>query len=114
MVHHLLGFLALLIEILLVVQNLADGRIRLGADLNKIELEFVGQGLGLGDRVNPLLRDVVSYETDLRGRDLSVDAELVLIFVLTLNGLIATSGFRSRTNRSWSVRRCDKKILLQL
>ena len=110
---HLLGLLALLIEILLVVQNLADGRIRLGADLNKIELEFVGQGLGLGDRVNPLLRDVVSYETDLRGRDLSVDAELVLIFVLT-GRLIAATGFRSRTCRLGSVRRCDKKILLNL
>ena len=110
---HLLGALALLIEILLVIQNLADGRIRLGADLNKVEFEFVGQGLGLGDRVNPLLRDVLSYETYLLGSDLSVDTELVLIFVLT-GRLIAATGFRSRTCRLGSVRRCDKKILLNL
>ena len=110
---HLFRFLLLLIEILLVIQNLADGRIRLGADLNKVEFEFVGQGLGLGDRVNPLLRDVLSYETYLLGSDLSVDTELVLIFVLT-GRLIAATGFRSRTCRLGSVRRCDEELLLNL
>ena len=39
---HLLGTLALLVEILLVVQNLAHGRIGLATDFHQVKLQFVG------------------------------------------------------------------------
>ena len=46
---HLLGFLPLLIEILLVIQNLTYRRISLVAYLNKIQFKFVSQLNGIGD-----------------------------------------------------------------
>jgi len=46
---HLLGFLPLLIEILLVIQNLTYRRISLVAYLNKIQFKFVSQLYGIGD-----------------------------------------------------------------
>ncbi len=46
---HLLGFLPLLIEILLVIKNLTYRRISLVAYLNKIQFKFVSQLYGIGD-----------------------------------------------------------------
>ena len=47
--RHLLGFLPLLLEILLVIQNLTYRRISLVAYLNKIQFKFVSQLYGIGD-----------------------------------------------------------------
>ena len=62
---HLLGLLPLLVEVFLVVKDLADRRICLRAYLYKIEFKLVRHLQGLGDRVDTRLRDVVTDQTNL-------------------------------------------------
>jgi hypothetical protein len=104
---HLLRFLLLLIEIFLVVQDLAYGRIGLRTDLNQVEFELFRQGAGLGDGVDALLGDVLPDETYLRSGDLLVDVQFVLT-LLRSRGESRFLSFRFEARGLRSVRRCDK------
>jgi len=104
---HLLRFLFLLIEIFLIVQDLAYGRVGLGADFDQIELELLSQGTGLGDGIDALLRDVLPDKTYLRSGDLLVDVQFVFT-LLRSRGEGRFLSFRLEARRLRSVRRCDK------
>ena len=116
---HLLGLLLLLIQVLLVVQYLADGRIGLRTYLHQIQFKFIRHFQCGGERVNTRLGDVVTDKTDLRSGDLVIDVEFILPFLAhhprtgTLAGKGSLGPGRSRTaGRLRFVRRCDKLILL--
>ena len=79
---HLLGLLALLIEIFLVVQNLAHRRVGLIADEDQIELQLVCYRKGFCKGIYSLLGNVLSNKAHLRGGYLLVDRRLVLIPLL--------------------------------
>ena len=78
---HLLGLLPLLVEVLLVVEDLADRRISLGADLNQVKLHLVGHLQGLGDRIDARLGNVVTDKTDLRSKYLLIYVQFILRFL---------------------------------
>ena len=107
---HLFGTLALLVQILLIVQDLANGRIRLGADFHQVQLQLFGQGEGLDKGVNALLGDVLPYQAHLGGRDFTVDAKGV--FVL-FRSRLNPCGFLG-TRRSRFERRCDSLAPLKI
>lgn len=101
---HLLGPLLLLVAVLLVIQNLADWGIGLGAYLHQIKLHFVRHCESLRDRIDARFGDVVSYETHLYGMNLIVDRKFVLVFLLVQTGvLLASARFVGglRSVRSW-------------
>ena len=62
---HLLRFLALLVKVLLVVQNLAYGRIGLGGDFHQVQFLLLRHGQGLGEGVDTLFGDVFPYQSYL-------------------------------------------------
>ena len=100
---HLLGLLALLVQVLLVVQNLAHRRVCFGADFHQVQFLFLCHGQGLGEGVNALLGDVLPYQAHLGGGNFTVNPKgvLVLLTGLSLHGLL----FEAR--RSRFKRRCD-------
>ena len=100
---HLLGALALLIEVLLVIQNLANGRFCLCADFHQIQLQFLGQGQGFAEGVDSLLGDVISYQANLRGGNFTVNPKGVFVLLVSLSLL----GLLFETRRSRFKRRCD-------
>ena len=108
---HLLRLLALLVQIFLIVQDLADGGIGLGADLHQIKFELIGNLHRLRDGIDALLRDIVPDKTNLRSGYLLIDSEFIL--VLLLKARIRFAAFsRFRAGRLRSVRRCDKAFSL--
>ena len=92
----LLGLLALLVEILLVVEYLAHRGISLGAYLNEIKFQLVSQLKSLQDGINTRFRDIVADQTHLGSGDLAIDVELVLVFFLLTGIRLATSRFLGR------------------
>ena len=106
---HLLGFLLLLIEIFLIVQNFAHRRISLCAYLHQIKTKFIGKCQCLGNRIYTLLGDILSDKTYLKSVDLLIDVQLVLVFLLILDRTVLWSGTgRFESGRFWFVRRCDR------
>ncbi len=63
---HLLGFLLLLVEILLAVDNLAHGRIRLVRNQHQVEFHFLSHLQCLRSGINTLFRDIVTDQTYAR------------------------------------------------
>jgi len=108
---HLLGLLALLIKVLLIVQNLADRGIGLGADLHKVEFKLIGHLQGSGDGIHSRLKDILTNQSDLLGRYLLVDVEFVLVMLLSLTG-IRLARTRLEARRLRFVRYSDSKVLL--
>ena len=104
---HLLRFLLLLIEILLIVQDLAYGRIGFGTDFDQVEFELLSQGTGLGNGIDALFGNVFSDKTYLRSGDLLVDVQFVLT-LLRSRGESRFLSFRFEARGLRSVRRCDK------
>lgn len=100
---HLLGLFALLIEIFLIVQYLAHGRICLGTDFHQIKTESIRQSESLGDWIHPCFRDILSYETYLRSGNTLIYIKLIPVILLLTGIRSATLGAR----RFRSVRRCD-------
>lgn len=101
---HLLGFLPLLVQILLVIHNLAYRRVCLGADFHQVQFHLLCDGQGLAKRIDTLLGDVVPDQTNLRGGNVTVDLQGV--FVL-LNPLLLHRLFLFETTGSRFERRCD-------
>ena len=79
---HLLGFLALLVQELLVIEYLAHGRIGLCAYLHQIKTEFIGQGQCLGDGIDTRFGYIVTDETHLGRGNLLVDVQFTLFLAL--------------------------------
>ena len=104
---HLFRFLLLLIEILLIVQDLAYGRIGFRTDFDEIEFKFLRQGTGLGDGIDTLFRDILPDKTYLRSRDLLIDVQFVLTLLRSRSESRFLS-FRLEARGLRSVRRCDK------
>ena len=109
---HLLGFLLLLIEILLVVKNLAYWRIRLRTYLHQVKFEFISEFERFGRRVDSRLGDIVPNESDLRYSDLVIDSQAAFVLLLSWS--------RTALLRSWTLRArrwfkwcCDRFILLK-
>lgn len=100
---HFLRLLPLLVQVLLVIQNLADWRISLGADLHKVQFHLLGKGERFGKGIDALFGDVVPYEAHLGSRNLTVGRQGV--FVLLGTGLDPV--LLVRTRRSRFERRCD-------
>ena len=104
---HLLRFLLLLIEILLIVQDLAYGRIGFGTDFDQVEFELLSQGTSLGNGIDALFRDVLPDKTYLRSGNLPIDVQFVFT-LLRSRGEGRFLSFRFEARRLRSVRRCDK------
>ena len=101
---HLLGTLALLVQVLLVIQDLAHGRVCLGADFHQVQFHFFCHGEGLEEGIDSRFGDVVPYQANLGCSDFTVDAQGV--FVLLLDTGLYPSGLFG-TRRSGFERRCD-------
>ena len=121
---HLLGFLFLLVDVLLIVKDLANRRIGLSADFNEVKVELIGHLHGLCDRIDAGIGDVVANETYLRSGNLLVDVQVILVLLsfgtnrprpggFRRRGLSCTCGFGA-AEVVGLVRHCLKKILLQL
>ena len=74
----LLGLLSRLVLVLAVVHDTAHGRVRLGGDLDEVEIELPGDGQGLGQRLDADLLPVVSHQSDFAGPDPVVDPWLAV------------------------------------
>ncbi len=74
----LLGLLRRLVLELAVVHDAADGRVRLGGDLDEVEIELPGEGEGFGQRLDADLLPVVSHQSDLSSPDPIVDPGLAV------------------------------------
>lgn len=118
---HLLGFLLLLVEILLVIKYFTYRRVCLSADLNKIKVHPVSHLHGRRKGIYAGFGDVVSYKANLRSCNLLIDVEFILTLGLTSLGVSLSgrpcpgrlwSSRRPRAAEMWFVRRCDKKYLL--
>ena len=70
---HLLRLLLLLIDVLLVVKDLAYGGIRLSADLHQIKPLFISHRLCCRELIDTGILDVVSYKADLGCPDFIID-----------------------------------------
>lgn len=70
---HLLRLLLLLIDVLLVVKDLAHGGICLGADLHQIKTLFISHRLRSRERIDAGILDVVSYKANLGCPDFIID-----------------------------------------
>ena len=101
---HLLGLLLLLIGEFLVIEDLANGGIRLGADLHQIQLQLIRHLESPGDRVYTRFRDILPYQANLLSSDLLIYVEFVLVFLLKTRIRFAASGFEGRLG---SVRSSD-------
>ena len=97
------ALLALLVQVLLVVQNLAHRRVCFGADFHQVQFLFLCHGQSLGEGINALLGDVLPYQAHLRGGNFTVNPKgvFVLLASLSLHGLL----FETRGPRF--KRRCD-------
>ena len=101
---HLLGALTLLIQVFLVIQNLAYGRVCFGADLYQVQFQFLGQCKCLGEGIDTLFRDIVTHQTHLGCGYFTVnpEGEFVLgITPLLLLGLFLQTrgpGFERRSD----------------
>ena len=95
---HLLGFLLLLVQVLLVIQNLADRRICLGTDFHQIKFHFISHLHGLGDGIDSRFSDIVTYKADLSCPDLIIDVQFILVLVTWWKRPAAC---RSRSCRLW-------------
>ena len=91
---HFLGLFLLLIEIFLVIKDLAYRRIGLIADHDQVELHFACLPEGGVCLVDTGIVDVIADETDLCGRYLLIDIKLILSL---LGGTHAGTG-----ETSWS------------
>ena len=120
---HLLRLLFLLIDILLVVYDLADRGIHLGGDLHQIQLEALCQPLGFPQWIDTGLRDVVSHEPYLRRCDLVIDPGAIVlpavrlavalsIAVAALVVLLGSGGPGSTRKGALFDWCCDKVVLL--
>ena len=78
---HLLGLLPLLVQILLVIHNLAYRRVCLGADFHQVQFHLLCDGQGLAKRIDTLLGDVVPDQTNLRGGNVTVDLQGVFVLL---------------------------------
>ena len=78
-----LGLLLLLVEVLLVVQDLAHGRVRLGADFHQVEFEFFRYLAGLVNGIDSG-GDIVAYQADLSGTDVLVDVVRSLLGLMRI------------------------------
>src|SRR3954463_10116389 len=79
MLPSLLSLLLLLVPVLAVVHDLRDRRIRLGRDLDEVEVLPVGVLAGLVGGLDTELRAVVVDEPDVRDTDRIVDAGRVAV-----------------------------------
>lgn len=114
---HLFGPLLLLIEILLIIKDLANGRIGFGSNLYQIKFHFLCQTKGGGKGIDAGVVDVVTNKSYLRSSNFLVDVELVLplFFRLACRTSLCgpgTGGLESTV--VWFVRRCDKKTSYKL
>src|SRR4051794_1941009 len=75
----LLALLLLLVPVLAVVHDLRDRRVRLGGDLDQVEVFAVGVFARLVGGLDPELRAVVVDEPDVRDADRIVDAGRVAV-----------------------------------
>ena len=74
----LLRLLGRLVLVLAVVHDPADRRVRLGGDLDEVEIELPGDGERFGQRLDADLLPVVPHQSDLSGPDAIVDPGLVV------------------------------------
>ena len=74
----LLGFLLLLVEELLVVDDAAYRRFGLGRDLHQVEFLFLRHAKRFGQRIDVRPFDIIAHKPYLRCRDLPVDSVRVL------------------------------------
>ena len=120
---HLLRLLLLLIDVLLVVYDLADRRIHLGGDLHQIQLEALCKSLGFPQWIDTGLGDIVSHKPYLRRSDLVIDPGAVVplivrltvsrsIVVAALSVLLRSGGPGSTRIRALFDWCCDKDVLL--
>ena len=116
----LFGLLLLLVEELLVVGNAADGRIRLGRDLDEVQFHLVRKAQSVADRHDLRLFHVVSDDAYFGSRDLFVDAVRILLFGQSASEAVVRCRFRSvipgveRPRREW-FRCCDScKVLVNI
>ena len=79
---HLLGLLLLLVQIFLVIEYLAYGRIGLVGNEYQVEFQRICKRKSLGKGIYPLLGNVFTHETHLRGSNLLVNRHLVLVALL--------------------------------
>ena len=98
----LLAFLALLVLVLAVVHDPADGRGGLRCYLHKVQFFLAGTGECFGERDDPKLAAINTDETNLGRPDLFVDVDLFdyiasLLSHSRLSGLGQPNGFA----RSW-------------
>lgn len=110
-VLHLLGLLALLVQIFLVVQNLAYRRNRLVGNLHKIKFKSVGKVQSLAKRVYPGFGDVVPYQANLRRGYFLVDGKFILspLFGERLIPVVVVLGPRGRFGTKSRFERCSDK-----
>ena len=121
---HLLCLLLLLIDILLIVYDLADRRIDLRGYFHQIQLKAFRKPLGFPQWIDTRLRDIVSHKPYLRCRDPVIDpwpvilgrlAVAVSIVVAALSAVVSALlhiGPGSSRIRALFYRCCDKVVLL--
>ena len=80
------GLLGRLVLELPVVHDLADRRVGLRGHLHQIEIELLGHGQGLGERLDADLGPVRSDEPDFPGSDPVVDPRLGVVVVAVVGG----------------------------
>ena len=105
---HLLGLLPLLVEVLLVVKDLAHGGIGFGSDLDEVETLLLCHLQSLCEGIDALLGDVFPDKTHLGSGDLLVDVQFIFTLALIGDNAILLLGFGLEARRLRSVRRCDK------
>ena len=117
---HLLRLLLLLIEIFLIVNNLAYRRVCLCTYLYQIKSEFVSHLHGLRNRIDSLLLNIVAYETNSWSRNLFVDSQSVLVLgrsplAISVRTACSRPGWlwTIETGCRWSEWCCDKCVLLK-
>jgi len=110
-VFHLLRLLTLLIQVFLVVQNLAYRRNGLVGNLHKIKFKRVGQFQCLAQRINAGFGDIVPYQTNLRRGYLLVDRKFILSLLLgvRLIPVVVVLGPRGRFGTKGRFKRCSDK-----
>ena len=120
----LLRLLLLLIDVLLVVYDLADRGINLRGYLHQIQLETLRKPQGFPQWIYTRLRDIVSHKPYLRCRDPVIDlrpvilcrlAAAVSIVVAALCAVVSVLrhiGPGSTRIRALFYRCCDKVVLL--
>ena len=92
-------FFLLLVEVFLIVENLADGRIRLGCNLDEVKFKFLGNSPCLLNGIDAR-GNVVADETHFAGSDVLVD--VVGIFGVAVGQTAVARSARTGTLRTGS------------